>query len=147
MSERDEREWMDVPMEIEFTLRNMRNVLVLDVKNPLGMLNDGASIIRNEERDWLRKAILRHECSRLSLEQLLTLSGRRRREKVGVGDGDGGGTGVINLTGQFLGPLGFGVVEFDIDKVNLSLFSVLTPIRRGEPPLAVTTYRELDQLE
>jgi hypothetical protein len=65
-------------MDMELALGNMRNVIVLEVKNPLRMLDDGASITRDEEFDRLRKAILGHESPRLSPGQLLTLGGRRR---------------------------------------------------------------------
>ena len=118
-------------MNMEFPLRDMRNVIVLEVKNPLGMLNNGASITCDEEFDWLRKAILGHESPRLSPEQLLTLGSGRRRKEVGIGDGDGGGTGVVNLTGQFLGTLWFGIMEFDIDEVNLELLLRLDTDKKG----------------
>jgi hypothetical protein len=122
-------------MNMEFTLGNMRNIVILEVKHPLSVLNDSTSITGNEELDRLRKAILGHERPRLSPEQFLTLSGRRRRKKVGVRDGNSGRTGVIDLARQFLGTLGFGVVEFDIDKIHLELLLRLnTDEKRGTSP-------------
>ena len=87
-----------------------------------------------KEFDRLRKAILGHESSRLSPEQLLTLSGGRRRKKVGIGDGDGGGTGVVKLARQFLGTLWFGIVEFDIDEINLELLFRLDTDKKRRTP-------------
>jgi hypothetical protein len=55
-------------MDMEFTLGNMCNIVVLKVKDPLGMLNDGASITGNEEFYRRRKAVLGHEGPRLSPE-------------------------------------------------------------------------------
>jgi hypothetical protein len=40
---------MDVPMNVEFTLGNVRNIVILEVKNPLHMPNDGAGITGDEE--------------------------------------------------------------------------------------------------
>jgi hypothetical protein len=68
---------MNLPMNVEFTLGNMHNVVILEVKHPLYMLNDGASITRDEELDRLSEAILGYECPRLGPEQLLTLGSRR----------------------------------------------------------------------
>jgi hypothetical protein len=104
-------------MNMEFTLRNVGNIVILKVKHPLGTLNDGASITGNEEFDRMRKAVLGPESPRLRPEEFLTLGSGRRREKFGVWDGSGGRTGVIDLVGAFLGTFRFGVMEFDIDEI------------------------------
>jgi hypothetical protein len=48
-------------MDMEFTLGNVRNIIILEVKDPLCILDNGADVTRDEELGWLRKVILKHE--------------------------------------------------------------------------------------
>jgi hypothetical protein len=59
---------MDIPTNVDFNLGNACNIIILEVKNPLRMLNHGAGITRNEEFDRLRKTIFGYECPRLDSE-------------------------------------------------------------------------------
>jgi hypothetical protein len=121
-------------MDMEFTFSNVRNIIILEVKNPLRMLNYGTSVTGDEEFDRLRKAILGHESPRLSPEQLLTLGGGRGRKKIGIRNGDGRGTGVVNLASQFLGTLGFGIMEFDVNEIHLELLLRLNADKKRRTP-------------
>jgi hypothetical protein len=134
-------------MNVEFNLGNACNIVTLEVKNPLRTLNHGAGITRDEEFDRLRKTILGHEHPRLGSEQLLTLGGGRRPKKIGIGNGDGRGTGVMLWLANSLAPSGSALWNSTLTKSTLSFFSVFTPMRRGEPLLALTTHDELDQRE
>ena len=46
----------------------------------------------------------------------------------------GGGTGVVNLAGQFLGTLWFGIMEFDIDEIDFELLLRLNTDKKRRTP-------------
>jgi hypothetical protein len=52
------------------SLGNVGNVVVLEIKNPLGVLNDGTGVRGDKEFDGLGHAVLRHEGSRLRSSKL-----------------------------------------------------------------------------
>lgn len=52
------------------SLGNVRNVVILQVKHPLGVLNDSTGIASNEELDGLGHAVVRKESARLGSAQL-----------------------------------------------------------------------------
>jgi len=68
----------------------------------------------------------------LSPEQLLPLGGGRGRKKIRIRNGDG--TEVVGLAGQFLGGLGFGIVEFDNDEIDLELLLRLPADKKRRTP-------------
>jgi hypothetical protein len=90
---------------------DVSNIIVLEVENLLGMLDDGRRVRGQEELDGLRSAILGEESARLrAVEQTLV---RRSQEVVGLLES--------NVLGGSFGGERAGITKLDIDKVNLHL--------------------------
>lgn len=69
-------------VNVELTLGDVGNVVILKVKNAFGVLDDGSSIGGDEEFDGLRKAIFGHECATLCTEDL-GVCRRDGKERIG----------------------------------------------------------------
>lgn len=87
----------------------MSNVVVLQVENTLGVLDDGGRVRGDEELDRLGHAIVAQERARLTADELAGRSSRGNKEaaaRLGLRDG------LSSLVGR---------AELDVDKVNLEL--------------------------
>ena len=59
-------------MDVELTIGDVCNVIILEVEHALGMLDHGGGIRSNEKFNRLEDAVLGHECTRLGAHQLGT---------------------------------------------------------------------------
>ncbi len=71
-----------IAMDVQFTLGNVGNVIILKIKNALGVLDNGSSIRGNEEFDGLGETIFGHECATLCTEDL-GVCRRDGKERIG----------------------------------------------------------------
>ena len=62
-------------MDVELTVGDVRNVIILEVEHMLGMLDHDGGIGSNEKFNWLGDAVLGHECTRLLWTMLNSLVG------------------------------------------------------------------------
>lgn len=98
-------------VNVQLPVVNVSNIVVLEVKDLLGVLDDGRRVRGQEELDGLRSTILGEESARLrSVEQALV---GRSQEVVGLLEG--------NVLGSSFGGKRAGITKLDVDKVNLHL--------------------------
>jgi hypothetical protein len=64
-------------VNVQLAVRDVCDVVVFEVQDALGVLDDGGSIRGNEELDRQRDAVVRHECTGLGAQDL----GRRREQR------------------------------------------------------------------
>ena len=87
------------------------NIVVFEVENLLGVLDNGRRVRGQEELDGLRSTIVGEESTRLrAVEQALV---RRSQEVVGLLEG--------NVLGSSFGGKRASIAKLDIDKVDLHL--------------------------
>lgn len=102
-------------VDVELALGNVRDVVVLEVQDALGVLDDGRRVRRDEELDGLGHAVLGQERARLAAHELAAVRvGRRGDAEEAVGR-----TGRRTLLERLVG-VGR-TRELDVDKVNLEL--------------------------
>ena len=106
-------------VNVQFSLGNVGDVVVLEIQHALGVLDDGSGVGSDEEFDGLRRPVFGHECAGLRAEEFLSLRRRGGREEVGCGrDGKGRRTGKSKRGHEFPGPLRLGIMELDIDEID-----------------------------
>jgi len=102
-------------VDVQLSLSDVGDVIIFEVENTLGVLDDCGSVGSDEELDGLRETVVGHECARLGTGHLSTRSGW-------------GEEGVVSTAnGWRLGfrDSRFGGREFDIDEIDLEfLFSL-----------------------
>jgi hypothetical protein len=69
-------------VNVEFTLGDVCNVVILKVEDALGVFDNGAGIRGYEKLDRLREAIFGEESTRLAPDQLGTGRGRRGKQSA-----------------------------------------------------------------
>jgi len=113
-------------VDVELTLVDVGNVIVLEVENLLGVLDDGGRVGREEELGGLRHTVIRQESARLRAVEERLVGGETgdREEVVALLERD-----VVagTLGGESLAILGV----LDVDEVNLHLLGGLDTDNKG----------------
>ena len=125
-------------VDVQLTIVDVSNIVVLEVENLLGVLDNGRRVRGQEELDGLRSAVLREESARLrAVEQ--TLVGRSQ-EVVGLLEG--------NVLGSSFGGKRASIAKLDIDEVNLHLSLCADTNDQGRTLAGSDNLRgEVDRLE
>jgi hypothetical protein len=69
-------------VDVEFALGDVGNIVVLEVEDTLGVLDDGAGVRGDKKLDRLWEAIVCEEGTRLAPDQLGTSRGRGSKESA-----------------------------------------------------------------
>jgi hypothetical protein len=94
---------------------NVSNVVVLEVENALGVLNDGGGVGSDEELDGLGHAVVGEESARLGANELSTGGVRGGRNGEETASGLRGGLAIKSIVGVS------GTGKLDVNEVNLEL--------------------------
>lgn len=98
-------------MDVQLAVVDVSNVVILEVENLLGVLDNGRRVGGQEELNGLRSSILGEESARLrAVEQALV---RRGQEVVGLLEG--------NILGSSFGRERTSITKLHVNKVNLHL--------------------------
>ena len=98
-------------MDVQLSLSDVGDVIIFEVENTFGMLDDCSSVRGDEELDGLRETVVGHECARLGTGHLAT----------GTGWGEEGVVTTANGWGLGFRASRLGRREFDIDEIDLEL--------------------------
>lgn len=131
------------PVDVKLTLGDVGNIIVLEVEDALGVLNNRGSVGGNEELDRLGETILGQESARLRAKKLVVGVGHREGTRTGrVASGRGEEASVAETS------LVNGATELDVDEVNLELLLGLdTDQKRRTTSSNDNLAREVDRLE
>ena len=98
-------------VDVQLSFSDMGNVIIFEVENALGVLDNCRSVRGDEELDGLRETVVGHECTRLCTGHLATGSGWGEEGAITTANGWRLRFRHSRLCGR----------EFDIDKINLEL--------------------------
>ena len=98
-------------MDVQLSLGDVGDVIVFEVENALGMLDDCSSVRCNEELDGLGETIIGHESTRLSTGHFTTGGGWGKEGAVPTAEG-----WRLWFRASWLGGR-----EFNIDEIDLEL--------------------------
>ena len=98
-------------VDVQFSISDMGDVIIFEVENTLGVLDDCRSVRGDEELDGLRETVVGHECARLGTSHLATGSGWGEEGVVTTANGWRARFRDSRLSGR----------KFDIDEIDLEL--------------------------
>ena len=102
-------------VDVQLSFGDMGDVIIFEVENTLGVLDNCRSVRGDEELDGLRETVVGHECARLRTGHLATGSGWGEEGAITTANG-----WRLRFRNSRLGGR-----EFDIDEINLEfLFSL-----------------------
>jgi hypothetical protein len=108
-------------VDVQLSLSDVGDVIIFEVENTLGVLDDCRRVRGDEELDGLRKTVVGHECARLRTGHLAAGSGWGEEGVVATANGWRLRFRASRLGGR----------EFDIDEIDLELLFGLDTNEEG----------------